>query len=345
MSDKTRIQSNNAKLEVIDKTLGDAANIFQSLPSVENTNATSTDIVIGKTAITKSGITEGQLKFDSYYLGIGPMDSFPIKYTPPLGTSYNNIEIDLSESTISTIQNSMLEGHSLFGIPGTVRASSAPPHKITIFTTEQQRQQDESGNIYCAGDLSALYSNGSVQPISNTAMIKLLHLPRTILSSFIQSYNYPIQDLVSLDAVFFNQGYLSSYGGNYITDIYYDGSGYSVDCVMSFELGSISGGFCQLRVSYKTPQMIGDPDEVFTLSEAAVYWIPASTGEEQILSTVDEYGCLGMPHRSCWYLNFSLEMYQNWFCMCSDIGAYTCSYQDYRGWDVYGGVWQTNVQY
>ena len=344
MSDKTRIQSNNAKLEVIDKTLGDAANIFQSLPSVENTNATSTDIVIGKTAITKSGITEGQLKFDSYYLGIGPWHSFPIKYTPPLGTSYDNIEIDLSESTISTIHNSMLEGHSLFGIPGTVRASSAPPHKITIFTTEQQRQQDESGNIYCAGDLSALYSNGRVQPISNMPIIKLLHLPRTILSSFITSYNQDV-DLVNTNAIVMGRGQLNTNNSNFISSIYYDGTDERVDFVMSFWLDSISGGYCQIRVTYKIPQITGDPDEVFTLTEAAVYWIIESTGEEQILSTVDDYGCLGMPHTSYWYMMSVQEVTQNWFYMCPGIGAYTCSYQDYKGWDVYGGAWQNSVTY
>ena len=344
MSDKTRIQSNNAKLEVIDETLSDAANIFQGLPSVESTNATSTDIVIGKTAITKSGITEGQLKIGSYYLGIGPMDSFPIEDTPPLGTSYNNIEIDLSKSTISTIQNGMLEGHSLFGIPGTVGASSAPPHKITIFTTDQQRQQDESGNIYCAGDLSALYSNGSVQPISNMATIKLLHLPRTILCSFITNYNQDV-DLAYTNAVVMGRGQLNTNNSNFISSIYYDGTDERVDFVMSFWLDSISGGYCQIRVTYKIPQITGDPDEVFTLTEAAVYWIVESTGEEQILSTVDDYGCLGMPHTSYWYMVPTPEVNQNWFYMCWDIGAYTCSYTDYRGWDVYSGMWQNNVSY
>ena len=84
MSDKTRIQSNNSKLQDIDETLGNAANVFQSLPNVNNTNATSTDIVSGKTAITRSGITAGQLDASGNYgITLSAMNIFQLQTKLP----------------------------------------------------------------------------------------------------------------------------------------------------------------------------------------------------------------------------------------------------------------------
>ncbi len=348
MSDKTRLQNNNRDLKIIEGTLEQVSDVIQTLPDASTCTATSNDIMTGKTAVSREGLVEGGLTTTSESLYI---DYLPYTLYAPTGSLLESVQLNLGQ--VDGLQpDNIRAGVSIFGVEGTLESGGiGKPYNIYMFESTTQRDNDESGNIYCGGDLSVIRRNVTTFSFDQSVSFYcLMYLPKRLqMDAFIQYPQGMESYMIGGCWTFMNASWHSDPGT--VSEVFWGSDKhYHVDLVLNFEVMNHSGGYVSLRVSYQTANTYEtsswplDATDTMERVTGELYWVLSTDEDNPVLITsVNDDDYLGLP---CSMSAQSSQQFMSncWLYTCG-IGGYECEYSDLAVWDVTNRRWNTVANY